>query len=296
VDASLFWTIVGSVAGVTGVIVAIITGVFQLRLPNRVRTAGATTTAVHGVSPSVSAKRAYRSTETALRPPTGRLPARVRGREELLSQLRTMARSPDGRAHLLGGLGGTGKTTIALLLAADLQEQAHPVWWVYARDTLTVTHGFLGLAREVGAQPNEMEEALAGHRDVAGLVWRYLEERPGWVLIFDNADDPQVLTVGDYPVSDGVGWIRPTTAGLVLITSRLADQEAWGRHVQIHSVEWLADIDGASVLLDLAPSAGTIEEATSLSARLGGLPLALHHAGSYLASPFSSVRTFPLYE
>jgi hypothetical protein len=47
--------------------------------------------------------------------------------------------------------------------------------------------------------------------------------------------------------------------------------------------------------MDLAPRVGTAGEARALSRRLGGLPLALHHAGSYLSSPFTAERSFSAY-
>ena len=49
------------------------------------------------------------------------------------------------------------------------------------------------------------------------------------------------------------------------------------------------------MLQALAPHAGSEQEAMALSHRLGGLPLALHHAGSYLASPFTPENSFAAY-
>jgi len=49
------------------------------------------------------------------------------------------------------------------------------------------------------------------------------------------------------------------------------------------------------VLADLAPRAGDAAEARVLAGRLGGLPLALHQAGTYLGSPFSAEPTFSAY-
>ena len=63
----------------------------------------------------------------------------------------------------------------------------------------------------------------------------------------------------------------------------------------MHPVGWLDSAVGAQVLADLAPEAGPVGDAAALSDRLGGLPLALHHAGSQLASPFAAERTFAGY-
>src|SRR5260221_621280 len=73
----------------------------------------------HGTAPVPAAA-------AALRAPTGRLPGHVRGREELAGQLRALASAPDGRAHVLAGLGGTGKTTLALELAEEASGPSRP--------------------------------------------------------------------------------------------------------------------------------------------------------------------------
>jgi hypothetical protein len=167
-----------------------------------------------------------------------------------------------------------------------------PVWWVPAADAGTVEAKLLGLAREFGASPGEVSEVLYGRRNAADLLWRVLENRHGWLLIFDNADDLESLAIDGTEVGAGNGWIRRSTAGLVLVTSRDRDQRAWGRHAEVHIVEWLDQTTGAQVLLDMAPSAGPPEDAAALSDRLGGLPLALFHAGSQLSSSFTSEQTF----
>jgi tetratricopeptide (TPR) repeat protein len=231
----------------------------------------------------------------ALRPPTGRLPEQVRGRDEIGSMLRGLARAPDGQVHVLVGLGGTGKSTVALSLADEAPQWGIPVWWVPAADAANVRASLLSLARECGASAVEVAEALAGGRGAADLLWRFLQNRRGWVLIFDNADDPSALAVDGAEAGSGAGWIRPSQAGLVVVTSRVSSQRVWGRHAELHTVGWLDAVTGGQVLADMAPGAGSTDDASMLSDRLGGLPLALHHAGSQLASDFTPEQTFKGY-
>lgn len=232
---------------------------------------------------------------TALRAPTGRLPERVRGRDDLLARLRVLAGDPDGRVHVLARAGGSGKSTVALLLAEETTRLGRPAWWVPAVDAGTVTAKLLGLARDLGAPRGEVTEAQNGSRNPADLLWRFLQGRPGWLLVFDNADDLDALTVDGIDVGGGAGWIRPSASGLIVVTSRIRDPQAWGRHAELHAVGWLNADAGAGVLADLAPNAGPAEDAAALSQRLGGLPLALHHAGSQRASEFAAERTFGEY-
>src|SRR5262249_12127511 len=155
--------------------------------------------------------------------------------------------------------------------------------------------GLLGLALELGAPSGEAEEARAGLRNPAEVLWARLEDQSGWLLVVDNVDDVDAMMVAGAAVGDGTGWLRSTRAALGGVTSRVADKTVWGRHSVVHIVGCLPEADGARVLMDLAPHAGSAQQAAALSARLGGLPLALRHAGSYLASPFVGECLFITY-
>jgi tetratricopeptide (TPR) repeat protein len=293
-DATLVWTVVGSGAGVAGVAVAVGIAVVQARSVRKHPPSLLANDRVSVVLESPS-EDAVDPAGAVLRAPTGRLPEHVRGHGDLLPRLRDLAEAPDGRAHVLVGLGGTGKSTIALWVAEEMTRLGRSVWWVSAIDAKTVTAKLLSLARELGAPPAEMIEAQSGQRDAADLLWRFLAARSGWLLIFDNADDLSVLRVNGNDVSGGAGWIRSAASGLILITSRESDPEAWGRHAELHPVRWLDAAYGGQMLKDLAPNSGSLTEAAALSERLGGLPLALHHAGSQLASEFAVEQTFKDY-
>lgn len=96
----------------------------------------------------------------------------------------------------------------------------------------------------------------------------------------DRADVPGDV-LGD---SEGVRWVRApvTPRGLVLVTSRYVTP--WvPADFQVHVLRPLAPQDGAALLMDLAPRAGTRYEAAELARELGGLPLALRQAGEHLA-------------
>ena len=184
---------------------------------------------------------------------------------------------------------------MARAVAARVLANNGCAWWVPAADAVSVTQLLLGLAAELGASRAQVEEALAGRLNPSDVLWQQLENTAGWMLVLDNADNPAALVTGDRPVNSGSGWLRSTRTGLMLVTSRVGDPQGWGPIARIVPLESLGDVDGAQVLLDLAPRAGDRADAESLSGQLGGLPLALHQAGSYLASPFAAEATFTQY-
>ena len=220
----------------------------------------------------------------------------VRGRDDVVAELSELASYPDGRVQVLAGMGGSGKSTVARAAVARVTAGGGQAWWVPAADAVSVTQLLLGLAGDLGASAGQVDEALAGRVDPSDVLWRQLEMARGWMLVLDNADDLGAVTVGGRSAGSGSGWLRSTRAGLVLVTSRAGDRQVWGPVAGVRRLEPLGEADGAQVLLDLAPAAGDRGAAASLSGRLGGLPLALHQAGSYLASAFAVEQGFAGYE
>jgi hypothetical protein len=197
--------------------------------------------------------------------------------------------------RVLHGMGGSGKTTVALAVVEQLRRRGVRVWWVSAATATDLQTGMRELAAQVGATDAEIDRAWSGLSSATDLLWRGLERYPGrWLLVIDNADDPHILTPNGEAVAAGRGWVRSVHSrrGVVLITSRDGRPSIWTAANPVRGREWLRlqpiDVlpaaDGARVLLDQAGAgAGTLEQAAALADRLGGLPLALGLAGRYLA-------------
>jgi tetratricopeptide (TPR) repeat protein len=244
--------------------------------------------------------------------PLGRLPAEIRGRDALLAELgaaprrrspaarRTLRR---GRAWVLAGMGGLGKSTVALAAAQAARSRGWQVWWVTATDTISLTGGMLEVLYRLRAPETVTSAVGEGAPTAPDRVWEFLND-PGrtgqrWLLVFDNADDPAVLAAhGAASPADHAGWLRASPRGTVIVTTRHKDPRAWGRGVQLRVLAPLDAAAAARVLTDIAPAAGDQDgqQARELGRRLGGLPLALHLAGSYLASSFAGWHTFADYQ
>jgi CRP-like cAMP-binding protein/tetratricopeptide (TPR) repeat protein len=237
--------------------------------------------------------------------PLGKLPAEVRGREGLIGELRRALRPYPwraSRAFVIAGMGGLGKSTVALTGARMARERGYRVWWVRAADTAQLTSGMLEVLRELGAPELVTVPVREGARNAPERAWKFLNgDHAGgrrWMLVFDGADNPTVLAGADAGTpADGTGWLRPDPAGMVIVTTRIRDPRVWGTWVTLRELKPLDDEVGGEVLRDLAPEVADPggHEARELSRRLGGLPLALHLAGAYLGSPFARWSTFAGY-
>ena len=234
--------------------------------------------------------------------PLGKLPPEVRGRDGLIGELRRALRPYPWRAShafVIAGMGGLGKSTIALTAARMARQRGYRVWWVRAADSALLTSGMLEVLRELGAPESVTVPVREGARTAPARAWEFLNGDHGagrrWLLVFEGADNPAVLAGADASTpADGTGWLRADPAGMVIITTRIRDPQVWGTRVTLRELKPLDDEAGAEVLRDLAPEVADPggHEARELSRRLGGLPLALHLAGAYLGSPFARWSTF----
>lgn len=247
----------------------------------------------HGEAGTGPAESEARGAEPPVRvsvtPPFGRSEGTLYGRDDITRAITTGTGS---RVHVLAGLGGAGKSRIALEVADRAWRAGHQVWWIKH----TRINGCMReVAHKLGVPETRIELAWRDGSP-ADLIWDWLRERKDpWLLVFDNADEPQELAEADGRVSDATGWLRPPadSNGTVIVTTRDANADTWGSWCAVHQVRPLESGDGAAMLTELAPGGGSREEARLLSDELGGLPLALYAAARYVRSEYStSSRVF----
>jgi TIR domain-containing protein len=202
---------------------------------------------------------------------------RFTGRDGMLSELRRRLRCGEGAlvVQALYGLGGVGKTQLALEYAHRFAADYDLVWWIDAEQPVLIPNQLAAFAARLG---------LPAGPTVADTVERLLAELRGrtrWLLVFDNAERPA-----------DVAAYRPGGAGHVLITSRSPGWGALGGRLE---VDVLARTETVALLRARIPTL-TKELADKLAAELGDLPLAAAQAAGYLEQtdlpPGDYVRRF----
>ena len=176
-------------------------------------------------------------------------------------------------AQALYGLGGVGKTQVALEYAHRFMADYELVWWVPAERADEITMALAELADRMGLYVGEnvveaAEAALeALRRDTTGR----------WLLIFDNADDPKELDP-----------YLPTGSGHVIITSR---NQAWGHSAEPLEVDVFTRQESVAHLIRHLPRL-SVADAAKVAAALGDLPLAIEQAGAWLEQTGMPAATY----
>ncbi len=203
------------------------------------------------------------------------------GREEILTYLHNVLTENKTAAALtqaqaISGLGGIGKTQIAVEYAYRYRDHYQAIFWVTASSRNALSADFVNLADLLNlAEKHEKKQDI-----VVGAVKRWLVSHSDWLLILDNVDD--LAMVLDFLPTQG--------AGNVLLTTRL---QALGSLAQSIDVEKMGVEEGVLFLLrrtKLLSSEASLEpskqqdqvQAAEIVTELDGLPLALDQAGAYI--------------
>jgi tetratricopeptide (TPR) repeat protein len=207
------------------------------------------------------------------------------GRDSLLVELHTRLNAPDMTTHrvALTGLGGVGKTQLAVEHAYRQRADYEVVWWMSGEQSARLRSDYVALAWEAGLSADLGLADDAPHQVAILAVRNWLEHHQRWLLVLDNIDDPQAVA----------DLLPRSNSGHVVLTSRA--ETGWEPLAVALSVDVLETTDAATFLMartrDTSPTA--MGAATTLANTLGGLPLALEQAGAYIVT--TGTVTLPRY-
>jgi hypothetical protein len=152
------------------------------------------------------------------------------GRDDELEQMKTILLSnpdsSDRRVLVLGGMGGIGKTQMAIRYAKRHHTSYSSVFWVNATSESTLRTSLRRLAPQI--LPSETVDQLDDDQLWAQIsLWLSKLENSRWLLIFDNYDDPNQCQIEQY---------YPFVAhGSIIITTRQPDRVN-GHQIKVQSM------------------------------------------------------------
>ncbi|WP_155372966.1 FxSxx-COOH system tetratricopeptide repeat protein [Catellatospora vulcania] len=202
-----------------------------------------------------------------------RMPARdpgFTGRDDDLRLLRTRLRDhddatllPAGARVAVQGMGGIGKTQLAVEYAHRYAGAYDLAWWIDA--TADVTDQLAALAPHLAVAARATSAATARAALAAlerGRMYRH------WLIVIDGADD-----------IDAVVGLLPRGTGHVVVTSR---NPGWAEHADLLEVGLFDRVESIAQLRHRLPTIRD-SEAVQLAASVADLPAAVAAAGIWLA-------------
>ncbi|MFE7168252.1 FxSxx-COOH system tetratricopeptide repeat protein [Streptomyces sp. NPDC057616] len=197
------------------------------------------------------------------------------GRTELLRTVEQQLGAQDTAAvlpHALHGMGGVGKSQLALEYVYRHQQDYKVICWVPAEREPLILAALAGLAARLRLTPSVAEGSAPAANTAVPAVLEALGaggQHDNWLLVFDNAENIDV--VRRYFPTNGPGKI--------IVTSRNRDWERVATPLPVNVFE-----RGESIqLLQKRSPDLSQEDAGRLAEALGDLPLAVEQAGAWRA-------------
>lgn len=175
-------------------------------------------------------------------------------------------------ATTVQGMGGVGKTQLALRFSHAFRDEYDGVWWFRAEENASLQEDCIELCRELDIARTDQEEPS---RSVA----RWLKKQPRWLLVYDNVETsaavaPHLPEAGEHHVI-----ITSRNHELHDLAAAALDLAAWNEE------------EALDFLRPRLPYASD-DERRALARSLAGLPLALEQAGAYLGKTRIAVADY----
>ncbi|KAJ7017488.1 hypothetical protein C8F04DRAFT_1200404 [Mycena alexandri] len=221
-------------------------------------------------------------------------PSRIfQGRQTILAKMHKFFTPNSGKQliYVLHGLGGAGKTQIALKFIQESSANFSDIFLLDASTLDTINTGLKNIA----------VSKFVGDSAQDALTW--LQSKHGnWLLFFDNADDPKINLNKFFPQCNH---------GNIIITSRNPGLRTYGDHSPVSDME---DKDATTLLLQSAAKESSEENVQAAAAivkvrdlriirqllifeqELFHLPLAIVQAGSFILQSEDIAGYLTLYQ
>ena len=217
-----------------------------------------------------------RSLETIENVPYARNPYFI-GRNTILHNLHEALIKDSATAitqgYAISGMGGIGKTQTAVEYTYRYRPEYRYIFWVRAETEVELQTGFVEIAKLLDLP----EKGATNLADTVQAVKHWLDHTSEWLLVFDNADVPELLK----------SYYPHTPRGHILLTSRAQIFDMLG----IDNTFVLEKMDPEEAIGFLfkrtkRPQSDPAENQSveQLARELGFLPLALEQAAAYITA------------
>ena len=214
------------------------------------------------------------------------------GQEALLRQLAETLKKGQPTAlsqpQAISGLGGIGKTQIAVEFAYRRQQDYQAIFWVRADTHEALVSGFVALSELLNLpEKDEHDQTIT-----VKAMEQWLKTHREWLLILDNADDLSIVSP----------FLRSLSlhGGHILLTTRAHVLGPLARHIEVETMSLevgtlfllrRAGLIGLEASLETVSTSERVI-AQKITEELGGLPLALDQAGAYIQETGCSLARY----
>lgn len=145
------------------------------------------------------------------------------------------------KIHVLHGLGGIGKTQLAIEYARRYREKYSAIIWVNGNSKDMVLQSLAAFARhsklvheaELASQGADHHSQDVNDNAQAALRWLARKRNCQWLMIFDNVDRDYHSDVEDPDAYELESYFPRADQGSILVTSRLSSLGDIGRSTQV---------------------------------------------------------------
>ncbi|KAM0130833.1 hypothetical protein ACHAO1_007614 [Botrytis cinerea] len=182
------------------------------------------------------------------------------------------------KRFVITGLGGQGKSELCLQIANQMRKEFWGIFWVDVGMASTAESNFIAIAKLLGRSVENVSDAL----QVLATI------KQNWLLILDNADDPNF----DYQA-----YFPSGTHGAILMTSRVPECKGYSPE-QFEALEGLGNEDAKELFLKASNISKQSwlsydDQAETIVQLLASHTLALIQAGAYIAQGHCQLHQYP---
>ncbi|KAL8648708.1 MAG: hypothetical protein Q9210_004823, partial [Variospora velana] len=216
---------------------------------------------------------------------------------ELLDIHASLTSNDSRRIVVLHGLGGVGKTQLAIAYAKRYRQSYSAFFWVHIKDEDSIKQSFSKMAKQIlHNQPSATYLSSVGTINLDEIVdavkkWLSLRNNKHWLMVYDNYDNPKLPNSRDLAAVDIRKYLPESYQGSVIITTR-------SPRVDIGHTLAIRKLDNIQDSLEILMSTSRIDDlkddpnAVQLAETLDGLPLALATAGTYLCQAAIDIKDY----